>query len=109
MSGITWTDVLALVPQPIQAHDAAHGTRRVEARMWRIPGADMPYQLQFTLRVQGTVIETWVHDYTARGLSAAHNAYADAKTRAERWLDGTPIEGVRPPVSQHWTINKGAP
>lgn len=116
MSGISWTDVRPTIPQPIEAHDAQSGNRRVEARMWQTSiRAATPYQLEFRLWEHGQLIETWTHDYgTGSGFGQAIATYHMTRaTNAERYLEGETPERARPKKRLNhttWVFTKhGAP
>lgn len=103
---ITWTNVLANIPQPLRADDAAFGHSRAEVRLWLYHSRDRRYQLQTRLWRGEELIETWTRDYLPQGMSGAHRAYDDAKWRAEQWLQGMPLSQVRP---NYHKPQKGAP
>lgn len=98
MAGITWTNVRGSIPQPMVAEDAIQGARQVEARLWFAPDVKPTYRVQFRLTEIGSPIETWEHDYNsgANGQSWAFRRYGEYKESAIRWLEGWPLDDVRP-------------
>lgn len=96
MTAVLWTEVLQEIPYPILAHNAELGARRVEARLWKVPARDHPHQLRFTLFQDGALLETWSRDLPPRSQPHAVRLYANARHRAERFLEGWPLVNVRP-------------
>lgn len=107
MSGIVWTDVWAQLPQPVQAHDAAHGRREARARLWYTQAQDKPYRIEIELRENGALVETWANEYSSYSVGHAHRQYSSARFKVTLWMEGFPLAKVRP--QQFQRIKPGAP
>lgn len=92
----TWTDVLAHVPAPLLASDAAEGRYQVQLRLWDVTGSNRPYVLQARLWYDGKPWEFWTMRYAPVAQTQARTAYQNWQDRLSQWMAGTELLYIRP-------------
>ncbi|MFZ5815351.1 MAG: hypothetical protein ACOY93_08605 [Bacillota bacterium] len=96
---IVWSDVRAEVPDALWAENAGIGRQHVEVRLRQTAEG---YEATARFYAGGLLLETWTNRY--RILGAAQNGYQEVRRRAERWLNGFHVRGLRP---ARWQIDTG--
>lgn len=93
MYEIRWADVRAEVPGARWAEDAGVDRKHVELRLRK---SDEGCQVTARFYAGGVLLETWSRDYQMQ--AHAENGYREVKRRANRWLNGFHLRGLKPPA-----------
>lgn len=91
MYTIRWADVRQLTPGARWAENAGVDRNHVELRLRETTDG---WQVTARFYAGGLLLETWSRDYQHLGF--AESGYREVRRRAERWLNGLHIKGLKP-------------